>query len=650
MTSKKFTIEVEPIGKRIVLDSGQNGLKAIIDSGIGIKSVCGGKGTCGKCRIVILEDGGANAKLTATEEKILSREEIVHGVRLACEQFFDKDMVIYIPASSLTEEQKLQVTGEETGMRVDPVFSKHFLKIKPPSLSDMQADFARIKDALEEKIAPEKKSGQKDTQISLDYSVLKYMPEVLRSSSWQVTVTLRDNEIVLIEAGDTTQKAYGIAIDLGTTKIAILLVDLLSGKTVAKKGVMNPQISFGEDVMSRINFAMQGEAETKKIQTVVVEQINKTVAELAAENNILVGSIIEMTVVGNTAMHHIFLGLPVRQLGLSPFVALSDTPHSIKAREVGINITPGGYVYMLPVIAGFIGSDHMAMILSTGVDDMEGNFLGVDIGTNTEIVLKTRKGLQSVSTASGPAFEGAHIKYGMRAAPGAIERVVIDSDTCVPKIQTINDKRPVGICGSGILDAVAELLKAGIINERGRFMPDSGCLCRDEKGKLQYMLEPDAFENNTCKKNEIMAQAEKNGQDVELLTCIEGRVSINQTDIVEIQLAKSAIRTGINVLLESAGLDFKDIDRIIIAGAFGSYIDPKNVVNIGMFPAVSLKRIVQVGNAAAVGAKMVLVSSVLRKKAEDISSRAKYLELTVHPTFADHFAKSTLFPGPGDII
>ncbi|OQA22079.1 MAG: Na(+)-translocating NADH-quinone reductase subunit F [Actinobacteria bacterium ADurb.Bin346] len=653
MSAKKFTIEVEPIGKRIALDSPVNGLKAIIDSGIGIKSVCGGKGTCGKCRIVILEDGGANAKLTATEEKILSREEIGHGIRLACEQVFDKDMVIYIPASSLTEEQKLQITGEETGMRVDPVFSKHFLKIKPPSLSDMQSDFGRLKDALLEKLAMEKSKNQaapESLQVSLDYMVLKYMAEVLRNNSWEVTVTLRDGEIILIEGGDRTGQAHGIAIDLGTTKIAILLVDLLSGKTIAKKGIMNPQISYGEDVMSRINFAMQSEQDAKKIQSVTVEQINKTVAELAAENKISTASIIEMTVVANTAMHHIFLGLPVRQLGLSPFVALSDTPHSIKARELGINITAGGYVYMLPVIAGFIGSDHMAMILATGVDEMQGNFLGVDIGTNTEIVLKSSKGIQSVSTASGPAFEGAHIKYGMRAAPGAIERVVIDSKTCVPRIQTINDKRPIGICGSGILDAVAELLKAGIINDRGKFQPDSGCLCMDEKGKLQYMLEPGAFENNNCKKKELIAQAEKNGQDVELLTCIEGSVSINQTDIVEIQLAKSAIRTGINVLLESAGLDFKDIDRIIIAGAFGSYIDPKNVVNIGMFPAVSLKKIVQVGNAASVGAKMVLVSSVLRKKAEDISSRARYLELTIHPTFTDNFVRSTLFPGPDEII
>jgi Uncharacterized metal-binding protein len=644
MDNNIFTIEIEPIGKRIELNEPKNALAAIIEAGIGLKTVCGGKGTCGKCRIAILDStaGAPNAQ----ELKILTREEISHGVRLACQQTFDRDMSIYIPASSLTEEQKLQVSGDEGQLQVNPVFKKYFVKINPPSLSDMQADFSRIKDAVMD-------ANQDDIDADIkciDYRVLKYMPDILRKNSWTATITVRNGEIIMAEAADTSREAYGIAIDLGTTKIAFLLVNLLTGETISKKGIMNPQISFGEDVMSRISFAMQSEENGQKLKAVVIEQINKTVEELAAEIDIKAEQIIEMTIVGNTAMHHLLLGLPVRQLGYSPFVALTDIAHNIKAREAGIKITEGGYIYLLPVIAGFVGSDHVAMILSSGIDDMEGNYLGIDIGTNTEIVLKSEKGLESVSTASGPAFEGAHIKFGMRAAPGAIERVVIDTGSCKPRIQTINDKKPVGICGSGILDAVAELLKAGIINNRGRFMADSGCLCLDDKGKLQYLLEPCGHEGKNCKKDEIRLKAQKDSKDVELLTCIEGRISINQNDIVEIQLAKSAIRTGINVLLESADIGFEDVDRIIIAGAFGSYIDPKNVVNIGMFPNISLKKIAQVGNAAAVGAKMVLISSVLRKKAEDIAQRSKYLELTVFPTFADYFAINTLFPEPPEII
>ncbi|MBM3713407.1 MAG: DUF4445 domain-containing protein, partial [Actinobacteria bacterium] len=367
----------------------------------------------------------------------------------------------------------------------------------------------------------------------------------------------------------------------------------------------------------------------------------------------------------------------------------------IKARELGISISPGAYIFLLPPIAGFIGSDHTSVVLASGIDDESGNCIGIDIGTNTEIVLKSNKGFESVSTASGPAFEGAHIKFGMRAAPGAIERVIIDPDTCIPKIQTINDKKPVGICGSGILDAVAEMLKAGIINSRGKFQSDTGCLCRDDRGSLQYILEPLEYRNLTGEeeankwedkvnkggitgglykmeneqkenvtenmegninkgniKDRINLQLEKNMERNRygFNQCPLGKVSINQTDIVEIQLAKSAIRTGINVLLESAGLGFDQIDKIIIAGAFGSYIDPKNVVNIGMFPKVSLKKITQIGNAAAVGAKMVLISGMQRKKAENIAKKIKYLELTVPPTFSDHFARSTLFPESSDII
>jgi uncharacterized 2Fe-2S/4Fe-4S cluster protein (DUF4445 family) len=644
MDKKIFTIEIEPIGKRIELDEPKNGLEAIIDAGIGLKAVCGGKGTCGKCRIAILDD--AAGPPNAQELKTLTREEVSRGVRLACQQTFDRNIGIYIPSSSLTEEQKLQVAGDESQMQVNPVFGKYFVKIKPPSLSDMQADFSRIKDAVMH-------ANQDDIDAdikNIDYNVLKYMPEIMRKNAWSATITVRCGEIIMVEGADTSREAYGIAIDLGTTKIAVLLVNLLTGETVAKKGVMNPQISFGEDVMSRINFAMQSQENAQKINAVVIEQINKSTEELAAETNISVEQIIEMTIVGNTAMHHLLLGLPVRQLGLSPFVALTDIPHNIKARDMGIKITQGGYVYLLPSIAGFVGSDHMAMILASGIDDMEGNYLGIDIGTNTEIILKSDKGLESVSTASGPAFEGAHIRFGMRAAPGAIERVAIDPGSCKPRIQTINDKKPVGICGSGILDAVAEMLKAGIISTRGRFVADSGCLCLDDKGKQQYLLEPCGHEEKHCKKDDIRLQAQKDSQEVELLTCMEGRISINQNDIVEIQLAKSAIRTGIDILLESAGIGFEDIDRVIIAGAFGSYIDPRNVVNIGMFPDVSLKKISQVGNAAAVGAKMVLVSSVLRKKAEDIALRSKYLELTVFSTFADYFARNTLFPEASEIV
>jgi uncharacterized 2Fe-2S/4Fe-4S cluster protein (DUF4445 family) len=632
-TQKKIKVSIEPIGRRILLEKPANGLDAIRSAGIGIKSVCAGKGTCGKCRILIMDRDIRPP--TSQEEKVLAKDEIGSGVRLACQQIFDRDIKIYIPASSLSEEQKLQVKGKETETDVDPLVSKYHLKLNRASLDDLDSDFKRIREGLRQEYDV--------TADRIDLEALRLMPGVIRSNSWDITVALRDSEVISIEGGDTVKQSYGLAVDLGTTKIALLLVDLASGKTVDSQGIMNPQISFGEDVMSRLNYALEKPSNLENIKNTVVKRMGEAAKELCARNDIETSQLLEMTVVGNTAMHHLFLGLPVKQLALSPFVPLTESPLNIKARELGIEMAPGAYIYMPPPIAGFVGSDHLAMVLASGLQDLKGNYLGVDIGTNTEIALASNGKLTSVSTASGPAFEGAHIKHGMRAAPGAIERVVIEKDTFIPAIQTINDKKPTGICGSGILDAVAELLRTGVIDIRGKFQADNSFICQDDKGQKQFILarseKDDGEDISDSPYNDTMG-----------LPCGEKDISVSQKDIVEIQLAKGAMRTGIEILLENAGIDFRELDGIIIAGAFGSYIDPRNVVNIGMFPMVSLDRISQVGNAAGVGAKMVLISRSQRKKAEEIAEKTDYLELTVYPGFSDHFIAGMQFPQPEQII
>ncbi len=603
MSDKKIIINIQPIGKRIRLGKCANGLESITDAGIKIKSVCAGKGTCGKCRIIILnkEKKQANRK----ELEILSPDEVKSGVRLACQQVFDRDITIYIPSSSLSEEQKLQVAGEEKSIKSpDPICKKYFIKLKETDSGDTQASFDRIKSVLKDKY---------DVKIdSIDKDVFVEMPSVIRNNLWKITATVRNNEIILIEGGDKTNNNYGLAVDLGTTKIAVFLVDLVTGETVDSKGIINPQIIYGEDVMSRLNFAIQNEDNAGKIQKIVIDKINEAAVEICSRNNLTSREITEMTVVGNTAMLHLFLKLPVKQLGLSPFVSLIKKSLNIKARDIGINITAGGYIFLLSPIAGFIGSDHLAMILATKIYKRKGNYLGIDIGTNTEIALKTGKMITSVSTASGPAFEGAHIKHGMRASPGAIERVTIDSGTRLPSIQTIDDRKPVGICGSGILDAVASLLKVGLIDKKGKFKTDSDNICRNDKGELNYVLEKD--------------------------------ISISQKDIVEIQLAKGAIRAGIEILLENAGINIKEIDGVILAGAFGSYIDPKNVMDIGMFPGIPLAKIRQVGNAAGVGAKIILISKQRRIEAERLAKTINYLELASYPGFEDHFINGMQLP------
>jgi len=647
-TQKKIKISIEPIGRRILLEEPANGLDAILDAGIGIKSVCAGKGTCGKCRILIMDKD--RKPPNSQETKILNKSEIDHGVRLACQQIFDRDLKVYIPASSLSEEQKLQVKGEEIEFEIDPPVNKFHLKLKRASLDDLDSDFGRIMKTLK---------SEYDISIDrIDIETLKIMPGIIRSNSWDITVSVKDREVINIEAGDRAASSYGLAIDLGTTKIAILLVDLVSGETVDSKGIMNPQISFGEDVMSRLNFSLQDQENLEKIKSIVIKRISEATRDLCKKNNILSSEILEMTLVGNTAMHHLFLGLPVKQLALAPFVPLTNSPIEIKARDIGMELAPGAYIYMPPPIAGFVGSDHLAMILGTGIDNKKGNYLGIDIGTNTEIALVSEGRITSVSTASGPAFEGAHIKHGMRAAPGAIEKVLIDQSTFTPEIQTINDKTPTGICGSGILDAVAELLRTGLIDRRGKFNKDSEYLCQDTKGQVQFVLarsnnnnnkNPDKSGKAGKKENPETSAAGNNGLMMNQ-QCYEKDISINQKDIVEIQLAKGAMRTGIEILLENANISLNDIDGIIIAGAFGSYIDPKNVVNIGMFPKVSLEKISQVGNAAGVGARMMLLSRVERERSEKIARDTDYLELTVFPSFSDHFVASMQFPEPEDIV
>jgi len=626
LSEKKIKITVKPIGKKIFLESPTNGLKAILGSGIGIKTECGGMGVCGKCRIIILDS--KDIPVSEREKKVLSSDEIKKGVRLACQQIFNRDLTIYIPPSSLIDEQKLQVEGEEFYIKADPVCRKYYLDLKKATLEDMKADFDRVSEYVKNKYT-------KDVR-DIDFKALNQMPLAIRENSWKVTATLRENqpgsEIVLIEGGDKTKNSYGIAIDLGTTKIAIFLVGLITGNTVDSMGIMNPQIKFGEDIMSRLSFATQNDSSLKEIHDSVIESINEAIEKLCNRNGISQNEVIDMSVVANTAMHHLFLGLPVRQLAISPFLSLTGKAINLKAREIGIDISPGAYIYMLPPIAGFVGSDHLAMILATRLYEQEGNCIGIDIGTNTEIALKTDKGIVSVSTASGPAFEGAHIKYGMRAAPGAIERVTIDPKTHIPDIKTIGDRKPIGICGSGILDSVAELLKAGIIDKKGKFIADNNCLVKDSDGNSEYILWP-----------QLPGPEVKDRYE-------DRHVSINQKDIVEIQLAKGAIRTGIEIILEHSGISFDEIDKIIIAGAFGSYIYPKSVINIGMFPKVSLDRIFQVGNAAGVGSRMVLISKEERKIAEDIASKIKYLEITLHPNFSDYFAVSTFLPGTSELI
>ena len=406
----------------------------------------------------------------------------------------------------------------------------------------------------------------------------------------------------------------GLAIDLGTTKIAGYLIDLSDSRTLASQGIMNPQISYGEDIISRITRVVKSPDEGIRLQKLVVEALNKLAIDLCTEVDANVDEIVEAVVVGNTVMHHLFLGLPVRQLATSPFVPAVSKAVDIKAHDLGWHIAPGASVHLLPNIAGFVGADHVAMLLAANVRQAEGPILALDIGTNTEVSLIINGEITAVSCASGPAFEGGHIKDGMRAASGAIERLRIEGNHI--QYQTIDNAPPAGICGSGILDAIAQLYLAGVIDQGGR-ITERHPRVHSRRKQREFVL---------------VSEEERDGRPA---------IVITQPDIRELQLAKAAVRAGIQVLLATRGCSEEEIRQVIIAGAFGSYIDVASAITIGMLPSLPLHRFRQVGNAAGMGAKLALVSPRQRAEAQALASRVHYLELATTPDFMQIFTDAS---------
>ncbi len=406
--------------------------------------------------------------------------------------------------------------------------------------------------------------------------------------------------------------AHGLAVDIGTTKLAAYLVNLETGQTASRAGAMNPQIAYGEDVISRIAYAGREPDGAKKLQTVLIESLNLLLAGMCDEARISPVSVLDAVLVGNTAMHHLFAGLPVEQLGHAPFAPAITGSLIIPAGELGLNLGPGANVYLPPVIAGYVGADHLAMLLATRASESPHNVIALDIGTNTEIALVSQGKTTCCSCASGPAFEGAHIHEGMRAAPGAIERARWSAGSIL--WQTIADQPPVGICGSGILDVVAALLDGGLVKSNGALQAGSG-----QSRITGYVLVP----------------AAQTGLGRDLV--------VTRKDLHEIQLAKSAIRTGLEILLQEAGLTYASLDEFIVAGAFGTYLDLRSAVRTGMFPPLPLVKYRQVGNAAGVGAKHMLISIKKRREAERLASRIGYIELTSRPTFTSLFMEYLTF-------
>jgi len=596
------TVDFEPVGRRGECQQKESLLACARRLGMGISSICGGKGTCHSCQVQVLS--GTVSKPTSNEREAFTSQELKEGWRLACQTYPTSDVKLNVPAESMTTPQRVQVEGLEITVRPEPPVRAYRLQLAAPSLAAPQADADRLLQKLNQR--------HKLNCSKVDIAALRSLPDQLRSWNWKCQAVVRNGEVIAFLPPPSRQ--LGLAIDLGTTKIAGYLVDLSKGRTLAARGVMNPQVSYGEDIISRINGVIKSPDEGIQVQKLAVEAINDLGADLCAEVSAKTEEIVEAVVVGNTAMHHLFLGLPVRQLALSPFVPAVSRALDIKARNLGLNIAPGAYVHLLPNIAGFVGADHVAMLLATEVGQAKGPIVALDIGTNTEVSLIYDGKIATTSCASGPAFEGGHIKYGMRAATGAIERLRIAGDSI--QYQTIGEAPPVGICGSGILDALSQLYLAKVIDDGGRIM-DNHLRVRTYRGQREFIL---------------VSKEERGGQPA---------ITITQHDVRELQLAKAAIRTGIHVLLETNSVSEDEIKQIIIAGAFGTYIDVASAVAIGMLPSLPLNRFRQAGNAAGMGAKLALISLKQRAEAQALASRVNYIELASTPNFEPTFIQAS---------
>jgi len=630
---EKVTILFHPSGKSGQVERGKSILRAAQDLGVAIESACGGKQTCGKCRVRVekgfftreaLESRTENlTPFTVEESKFIEEKEREAGYRLACVAELKGHVLIYIPEEARGKKQVIRKGAREIPIELIPGVKNYYIQLPPPSLQEPLGDFERLHRALKNNFGLE--------GLSIDYQTLQSLPQKLRAGDWKVTASVwMDREVLDIRPGKV-EDIFGVAVDIGTTTVAVYLCSLKNGQVLATDAMMNPQVIYGEDVMSRITYAMRNPGDgLKRMREAVIEGLNGLIHSIAKSAMISPEDIIEMAVVGNTAMHHIFLGIDPQYLGLTPFPPAVHRSLDFKARDLGLQVHPAANVHVLPVEAGFVGADNVGVLIAEEPHHREEMTLIIDVGTNGELVLGNRERLLSSSCATGPAFEGGHLKFGMRAAPGAIERVRIDPETFQVKYKVIGlekwsdectpgEIQALGICGSGVVEILAEMFKVGLLEKSGRINGNIDCprLRKAEKG---YEF--------------IIAAAEETslGQDI----------TISTSDIRAVQLAKGALYAGAKVMMDVLGI--QRLDRVILAGAFGSLIDRERAMVLGMFPDCDLENVVSVGNAAGDGARIALLNQKKRAEADRIAREVEYVELTTYPKFTQEFVAAMHIP------
>lgn len=631
-----------PSGKRGRFASGTPVIEAARELGVYVESVCGGRATCGRCQVSVQEGQFAKHGITSSNDHISPigpKEErydrvrgLPEGRRLSCSATIEGDLVIDIPQDTVVNAQVVRKESDGRVIERDPAVHMCYVEVEEPDMEKPLGDLDRLLVALEK--------DWKLKRIEVDFHLLPRVQQILRKGEWKVTAAIHKDEtddrprLVALYPG-LKNEAYGIACDIGSTTIAMHLSSLLSGRTLASSGTSNPQIRFGEDLMSRVSYVMMNPDGREAMTNAVRDAINGLVDKVAEQGGIDRHDILDAVFVGNPVMHHLFLGIDPTELGGAPFALAASGAQHLKAEEIGIHLNKGARVYMLPCIAGHVGADAAAATLTEGPHRQEEQMLLVDIGTNAEIVLGNSARTVAASSPTGPAFEGAEISSGQRAAPGAIERVRIDRDTLEPRFRVIGveqwsdepgfaeaaEKTGItGICGSAIIEVVAEMFLVGIISEDG--VVDGAMAARS----------PRILENGRTFSYLLHDGAQK--------------ITVTQNDVRAIQLAKAALYAGVKLLMDKLGITH--VDRIGLAGAFGTFIDPKYAMVLGLIPDCDLEKVKAVGNAAGTGARMCLLNRGYRREIEETVRKIEKIETALEPKFQEHFVYAMAMPNKVD--
>jgi uncharacterized 2Fe-2S/4Fe-4S cluster protein (DUF4445 family) len=649
---KEHTVIFQPSGARGKVKAGTPLRAAARQLGVEIDSVCAENATCGKCRVFI-ETGqfdrmALHSELDhvtpigpAEEQYLAKRREIwrksgveVDKLRLSCQARVCGDVLAFVPESSRGNRQVVRKSATSRVIDIRPAVRRYYVELEPATLEDPLGDWERLAQALVPVMERANTMAgwvpPRPDDLTFDYRVLGLLSNAIRAGDWKVTVAVWNDREVIDVCPGYHDAVYGAAIDIGTTTIALYLCDLSSGEVVAAEAMMNPQTAYGEDIMSRMTYEMQHPDGLDKLHAAVAEAINTLLKRARSKPRLKPEDILELVIVGNTTMVHFMLKMPTRRLGLAPYVPTVHRALDIKGRDLGLAMHPAGNVHILPVEASFVGADNMAVVIAEEPYNQDEHLLIIDVGTNAELVLGNRQRLLCTSTPTGPAFEGASIEFGMRAAEGAIERVEIDAETLEPRYQVIGHEgwntdysegpgRVKGICGSGIIDVMAEMFRVGILDARGRFAHPAKS-SRVRQGALGWEY--------------VITWARE--------TSIERDVAITAADVRQIQLAKGALYVAARILLDEMGLERPD--KIILAGGFGAYIDKTKALILGMIPDCPLENVYSVGNAAGDGARIALLNKYKRREASEVARRIQRIELPIDPGFQKRLMLALNFP------